>query len=129
MLVTFLLKLTKLSSHFNFQFQQELKINLDHPKMSGETTVQDAITEVAAMMGENVRLRRGFVMSTPNGIVSTYLHRCPQPGTMVLKFSLSNLRAQFHLHGSMCILNAILIKTKVYFKCNGMWLHFISGGI
>ncbi|RVX10930.1 Elongation factor Ts, mitochondrial [Vitis vinifera] len=55
-------------------------MNFDHPKFSGETTVQNAITEVAAMMGENVRLRRGFLMSTPNGIVSTYLHTCPRPG-------------------------------------------------
>ncbi|CAN1316021.1 Elongation factor Ts, mitochondrial [Linum perenne] len=58
---------------------QELKLNLEHPKISGETTVQDAITEVAAMMGENVKLRRGFVMSTP-GVLSTYLHTSPQPG-------------------------------------------------
>ncbi|XP_062150800.1 elongation factor Ts, mitochondrial [Alnus glutinosa] len=58
-----------------------LKLNLEHPKISGVTTVQNAITEVAAMMGENVRLRRGFVMSTSsNGVLSTYLHTSPQPG-------------------------------------------------
>ncbi|XAR68228.1 hypothetical protein NMG60_11003290 [Bertholletia excelsa] len=60
---------------------EELKINLNHPKLSGEKTVQNAITEVAAMMGENVKLRRGFAMSAPSqGIISAYLHTCPQPG-------------------------------------------------
>nr|GFB13816.1 elongation factor Ts, mitochondrial [Tanacetum cinerariifolium] len=29
---------------------EDSKINFDHPKLSGETTVQNAITEVAAMM-------------------------------------------------------------------------------
>ncbi|XWS36656.1 hypothetical protein CRYUN_Cryun20dG0104000 [Craigia yunnanensis] len=39
------------------------------------------VTEVAAMMGENVKLRRGFAMSTSShGVVSAYLHRSPQPG-------------------------------------------------
>uniref|UniRef100_A0A6N2MTV0 Elongation factor Ts, mitochondrial n=1 Tax=Salix viminalis TaxID=40686 RepID=A0A6N2MTV0_SALVM len=60
---------------------EELKFNLEHPKISGDTTVHNAITEVAAMMGENVRLRRGFVMSAPSsGVLSTYLHTSPQPG-------------------------------------------------
>ncbi|EEF37773.1 elongation factor Ts, mitochondrial [Ricinus communis] len=60
---------------------EDLMINLEHPKISGETTVQNAITEVAAMMGENVKLRRGFVMSTSlPGVLSTYLHTSPQPG-------------------------------------------------
>ncbi|GAU43895.1 hypothetical protein TSUD_399430 [Trifolium subterraneum] len=32
-------------------------------------------------MGENVRLRRGYVMPAPShGLVSTYLHTTPQPG-------------------------------------------------
>jgi hypothetical protein len=63
-----------------------LKLNLEHPKISGDTTVQNAITEVAAMMGENVRLRRGFVMSAPSpGVLSTYLHTSPQPGTVFWK--------------------------------------------
>ncbi|KAJ4717361.1 Elongation factor Ts, mitochondrial [Melia azedarach] len=58
-----------------------LQLNLEHPKVSGATTVQNAITEVAAMMGENVKLRRGFVMTTSSpGVVSTYLHTSPQPG-------------------------------------------------
>jgi translation elongation factor EF-Ts len=56
-------------------------INVDHPKLSGETTVQSAATEVAAMVGENVKLRRGFILSTTaHGVVSSYLHTCPQPG-------------------------------------------------
>lgn len=60
---------------------EELKFNLEHPKISGDTTVHNAITEVAAMMGENVRLRRGFVMSAPSpGVLSTYLHTSPQAG-------------------------------------------------
>lgn len=60
---------------------EDLKMNLDHPKLSGEKSVQNAITEVAAMMGENVKLRRGFAMSTPSiGVISTYLHTSPQPG-------------------------------------------------
>lgn len=63
---------------------QDLKLCLEHPKISGETTVQNAITEVAAMMGENVKLRRGFVMSTSlNGAISTYLHTSPQPGKVI----------------------------------------------
>ncbi|XVF31971.1 hypothetical protein REPUB_Repub17cG0041400 [Reevesia pubescens] len=60
---------------------EDSKISLDHPKLSGEATIQNAVTEVAAMMGENVKLRRGFVMSaSSHGVVSAYLHRCPQPG-------------------------------------------------
>lgn len=65
----------------SFNFCQDLTLNLEHPKISGETTVQNAITEVAAMMGENVRLRRSYVTSTSShGVVSTYLHTSPQPG-------------------------------------------------
>ncbi|KAI3755691.1 hypothetical protein L1987_55497 [Smallanthus sonchifolius] len=63
------------------QSLENLKINFDHPKLSGETTVQNAITEVAAMMGENVKLRRGFAMPiSTHGVISTYLHTCPHPG-------------------------------------------------
>lgn len=58
-----------------------MKLNLEHPKINGEITVQNAIIEVAAMMGENVKLRRGYVMSTSSqGVLSTYLHNSPQPG-------------------------------------------------
>ncbi|GMG99242.1 hypothetical protein Nepgr_001082 [Nepenthes gracilis] len=54
---------------------EDLKLNLDHPKLSGEKTVKIAVTELAAIMGENVRLRRGVAMSkTSPGILSTYLH-------------------------------------------------------
>nr|XP_043627336.1 elongation factor Ts, mitochondrial [Erigeron canadensis] len=66
---------------FGLQTLEDLKISFDHPKLSGETTVQNAITEVAAMMGENVKLRRGFAMSmSKHGLMSTYLHTSPQPG-------------------------------------------------
>lgn len=64
---------------------QGMKVSLDHPKLSGETTVQSAIAEVAAMVGENVKLRRGFVLSTSShGVVSSYLHTSPQPGDLDL---------------------------------------------
>jgi len=32
-----------------------MKITLDHPKLSGENTGQSAITEMAAMVGENLK--------------------------------------------------------------------------
>lgn len=54
---------------------------LDHPKISGQKTVQNAITEVAAMMGENVKLGGGISISCPSyGVLSTYLHTSPRPG-------------------------------------------------
>lgn len=60
---------------------QELKINFDHPKLTGEQTVQNAITEVAVMTGENVKLGGGFAISAPSyGVLSTYLHTSPIPG-------------------------------------------------
>ncbi|CAK9151816.1 unnamed protein product [Ilex paraguariensis] len=63
------------------EYFENLKMNLEHPKLRGETTVQNAITEVAAMMGENVKLRRGFTVSTcANGVMSTYLHTSPKSG-------------------------------------------------
>ncbi|WVZ96542.1 hypothetical protein U9M48_042170 [Paspalum notatum var. saurae] len=66
---------------FGPEYLEDMSINLDHPKLSGETTVQSAVTEVAAMVGENVKLRRGFMLSaTGHGVVSSYLHTCPQPG-------------------------------------------------
>lgn len=61
-----------------------MTLNLQHPKISGETTVHNAIAEVAAIMGENVRLRRGYVMPAPSqGLISTYLHTSPQPGSQL----------------------------------------------
>ncbi|CAK8533834.1 unnamed protein product [Lathyrus sativus] len=69
------------SFHFGPQSFQDIRLNLEHPKINGETTVQNAITDVAAMMGENVKLTRAYVMPAPsNGLVSTYLHTSPQPG-------------------------------------------------
>ncbi|KAL6644243.1 hypothetical protein ACP70R_015851 [Stipagrostis hirtigluma subsp. patula] len=66
---------------FGPEYLENKSINLDHPKLSGETTVQSAVTEVAAMVGENVKLRRGFMLSTAaHGVVSSYMHTCPQPG-------------------------------------------------
>ncbi|KAL8497533.1 hypothetical protein ACS0TY_021021 [Phlomoides rotata] len=60
---------------------EDLKMSFDHPKLTGEKNVQNAITEVAAMMGENVKLGGGFAISAPShGVLSTYLHTSPQPG-------------------------------------------------
>ncbi|CAL5186322.1 unnamed protein product [Lathyrus oleraceus] len=76
-----LLRNNSSSFHFGPQSFQDIRFNLEHPKINGETTVQNAITEVAAMMGENVKLTRAYVMPAPsNGLVSTYLHTSPQPG-------------------------------------------------
>ncbi|KAL6540860.1 hypothetical protein OROMI_024743 [Orobanche minor] len=59
----------------------DLKMNFDHHKLTGERTVQNAITEVAAMMGENVKLGGGFTIFGPShGVLSTYLHTSSQPG-------------------------------------------------
>ncbi|XP_022949489.1 elongation factor Ts, mitochondrial-like [Cucurbita moschata] len=58
-----------------------MKLNLEHPKINGETTALNAVTEVAGIMGENIKLRRGFLMSaSSSGVISTYLHTSPQPG-------------------------------------------------
>nr|TKW15887.1 hypothetical protein SEVIR_5G210000v2 [Setaria viridis] len=66
---------------FGPEYMENMSINLDHPKLNGETTVQSAVTEVAAMVGENVKLRRGFMLSTTgHGVVSSYMHTCPPPG-------------------------------------------------
>lgn len=63
------------------EYLESLKLNLDHPKLSGEKSVGEAVTELAAMMGENVKLRRGFTMPKAlPGVISTYLHSSPQPG-------------------------------------------------
>ncbi|KAG0626622.1 hypothetical protein M758_2G138600 [Ceratodon purpureus] len=59
---------------------EAVKIAMEHEKFSGEATVQEAVTQVAAIMGENVRLRRGFLVSSPTGIVSSYLHASANPG-------------------------------------------------
>ncbi|XP_057516176.1 elongation factor Ts, mitochondrial isoform X1 [Amaranthus tricolor] len=63
------------------EYLESLKLNLAHPKLTGEKSVQEAVTELAAMMGENVKLRRGFTLSkTSPGVIATYLHTSPQPG-------------------------------------------------
>lgn len=68
------------SATLDLKLLGEMNIILDHPKLTREITVQDAIMEVAAIMGENVKLRRGFALSSANGVVSSYLHTSPQPG-------------------------------------------------
>eukprot|EP00898_Chlorokybus_atmophyticus_P004859 jgi/Chlat1/5374/Chrsp35S05216 len=45
-----------------------------------EHGVRDAVAGVAATVGENVRLRRVFRLTEPNGVVASYLHTSPQPG-------------------------------------------------
>lgn len=65
-----------------FVLWQAIKITMEHEKFSGEATVQEAVTQVAAIMGENVRLRRGFLVSSPTGIVSSYLHASAHPGLL-----------------------------------------------
>ena len=57
---------------------------MEHEKFSGEATVQEAVKQVAAIMGENVRLRRGFLVSSQTGIVSSYLHASAHPGLLAL---------------------------------------------
>lgn len=60
---------------------EDLKVNLNHPKLDGERTLRSAVTDVAAIMGENVRFRRGFTMvKNSPGVLSTYLHASLQPG-------------------------------------------------
>lgn len=93
-----------------------MKINLDHPKISGETTVQNAVTEVAAMVGENVKIRRGYALSTSShGAVLSYLHTCPQPGKPIVDYfnifeqALLDLgRCMIHLHTWLAINNVLL---------------------
>ena len=68
---------------------------MDHPKLTGEMKIQNAITEVAAMVGENVRFRRGFTLSASSqGIISSYLHTSPQPG---LFYSVNEIFSDFRV--------------------------------
>ncbi|KAF3796849.1 Elongation factor Ts [Nymphaea thermarum] len=65
----------------NLESFEDMNIILDHPKLKSETTVQSAITEVAAMVGENVKFGRGLSLSvSSHGVVSSYLHTSPKPG-------------------------------------------------
>ncbi|CAM6097901.1 unnamed protein product [Calypogeia fissa] len=60
---------------------RDVKVELRHPKLQGESTVQEAVAEVGSIMGENVRLRRGFKMtSSSSGVLCSYLHSTAQPG-------------------------------------------------
>ncbi|KAH9539147.1 hypothetical protein CY35_15G043500 [Sphagnum magellanicum] len=63
----------------NLPLLEAVKIKMEHSRLNGEATVQEAVAEVAAIMGENVRLRRGFTMSSSTGIVSSYLHASQHP--------------------------------------------------
>jgi translation elongation factor EF-Ts len=49
------------------------------------------------MVGENVKLRRGFMLSTTgHGVVSSYMHTCPQPGDEILVFkNLTGIRMKY----------------------------------
>ncbi|KAL2642343.1 hypothetical protein R1flu_009930 [Riccia fluitans] len=64
----------------NLQALEAAKIELNHPKLSGESTISDAVAEVASIMGENVKLRRGFFLSSSTGVVASYLHSSTQAG-------------------------------------------------
>ncbi|WOL18450.1 hypothetical protein Cni_G27245 [Canna indica] len=66
---------------FGSEYLENMKINLSHPKLSGETTVQNAVAEVAAIVGENVKIRRGYALSTSShGVIVSYLHTSLMPG-------------------------------------------------
>lgn len=83
-------------------------MDVEHPKLSGERTVENAITEVAAMMGENVKLRRGYAMSMSSyGVLSTYLHASPQPGKGLLN-ALLQLDSQSYMYINFCDVILIL---------------------
>ncbi|XP_024535210.1 elongation factor Ts, mitochondrial [Selaginella moellendorffii] len=57
-----------------------VNVKLDHASITRELRVRDAVSEVAAITGENVRLRRAFYISSQRGIVSSYLHMSPASG-------------------------------------------------
>jgi translation elongation factor EF-Ts len=64
-----------------FIFYQSKQVKLEHPKLTCDATVQEAIHEAAAIMGENLKLRRGFCISAEAGLVSSYLHMSPHQGS------------------------------------------------
>lgn len=68
------------TSSIDVQVLESTRIKLDHPRLSSEATIQEAIHEAASIMGENLKLRRGFCVSASSGVVSSYLHASPQPG-------------------------------------------------
>ncbi|MCO5572643.1 hypothetical protein L7F22_026401 [Adiantum nelumboides] len=59
---------------------ESVRIKLEHPKLISEGTVQEAIQEAASIIGENLKLRRAFLVSSNSGLVSSYLHASLQPG-------------------------------------------------
>ncbi|CAI7802210.1 unnamed protein product [Closterium sp. NIES-54] len=61
---------------------QQTTVSFDHPKLSGSRQLAEAVAEVAALTGENVRLRRAFLLPEPRptGSVATYLHSSPGAG-------------------------------------------------
>ncbi|CAI5469795.1 unnamed protein product [Closterium sp. Yama58-4] len=61
---------------------EQATVSFDHPKLSGSRQLADAVAEVAALTGENVRLRRAFLLPEPRpfGSVATYLHSSPGAG-------------------------------------------------
>lgn len=104
-----------------------MKLNLEHPRISGETTVQNAITEIAAMMGENVRLRRGVIMSTSSpAVISTYLHTSPQPGRLFWELSCFALWKIFVLALERCTHTVISLNAAC--KMPDAWLFAWTRG-
>ncbi len=49
-------------------------------KMNGGSTVETAITEAVATIGENMTLRRSAVLSVDEGAVASYVHAAAAPG-------------------------------------------------
>ncbi|GBG59019.1 hypothetical protein CBR_g24367 [Chara braunii] len=43
-------------------------------------SIREAVAEVAALTGENVKLRRAFAMRTEKGVIAHYLHNVAGPG-------------------------------------------------
>ncbi|WOL12525.1 pentatricopeptide repeat-containing protein [Canna indica] len=77
---------------FGSEYLENMKINLSHPKLSGETTVQNAVAEVAAIVGENVKIRRGYALSTSShGVIVSYLHTSLMPGSTSMPKILNRL--------------------------------------
>eukprot|EP00743_Colponemidia_sp_Colp-15_P002270 GILK01002460.1.p1 GENE.GILK01002460.1~~GILK01002460.1.p1 ORF type:complete len:354 (+),score=68.10 GILK01002460.1:158-1063(+) len=57
--------------------QQVIKNIQDESKTQ---SLQEAVTQVAAVVGENVQFRRGNALSVKNGVVGSYLHAAVGPG-------------------------------------------------
>ncbi|CAI6012829.1 unnamed protein product [Closterium sp. NIES-65] len=62
--------------------REQATVSFDHPKLTGSRQLAEAVAEVAALTGENVRLRRAFLLPEPrpSGSVATYLHSSPGAG-------------------------------------------------